>query len=83
MTKDEKSLRAEGISRLSKAFNVGWGYICDDFLTLQCGEPSVDPEKIERLLKKRGLLKEEEESIRECLDRVFGKRIGELAESLI
>ena len=83
MKTEEKKRREGGIRHLCTVLNVGMGHICDDFLTLQCGEPSVDPEKVERLLKKRGLLREEEESIRECLDRVYGKRIGDLAESLI
>ena len=83
MTKDEKERRKNGVRLLCEVLNIGQGYICDDFLTLQCGEPSLDPCKLEKLLKKRGLLKEEEESIRECLDRVYGKEIGELAESLI
>lgn len=83
MTKDEKTERENGIFRLCNVLNVGWGFVCDDFLTLKCGEPSIDPEKIETLLKKRGYLKEDGESIRGCLDRVYGKRIGELAESLI
>lgn len=83
MTKEEKTEREKGIRRLCKALNVGLGYVCDDFLTIKCGEPSIDPEKIETLLKKRNQLKIDEESIRECLDRVYGKEIGELAESLI
>ena len=83
MTKEDKNRREEGIHRLCEVLNVGWGYICDDFLTLQCGEPTIDPIKMDTLLKKRRLLKEDEESIRECLDRLYGKEIGELAESLI
>ena len=83
MTKEEKASREKGIRRLCEVLKVAWGHICDDFLTLQCGEPSIDPDKIDTLLKKRGVLKEDEESIRECLDRVYGKGIGELAESLI
>ena len=66
-----------------KVLNVGQGYICDAFLTLGCGEPSVDPFKLERLLKSRSVYREDEESIRECLERVYGKEIADLAESLL
>lgn len=83
MTKEEISIRSSNLSRLCNVLDVGFGWICDVFLTLQCGEPSIDPEKIERLLKHRGYLKDGEESIRECLERMYGKEIADLVESLI
>ena len=83
MTKEEKKRREEGVRHLCTVLNVGMGHICDEFLTLQCGEPSIDPDKIDKLLKRRNAIRENEESIRECLDRLYGKHIGELAESLL
>lgn len=83
MTKDERTRRERGIKRLCKILNVGPAFICDHLLTLAAGEPSIDPSKMETLLKMRGLLKENVESIKECLARQFGKDIAELAESLI
>lgn len=83
MTVDDiKRRRTEDADRLCKALGTSKMFLFDPLMSFALGYPCIYPEYIERFLAARGHLKDGE-SIRECLERVYGKDVAELAESLI
>lgn len=83
MSEEEIERRKKGVNYLCQVIGVAPMYICDEFLTLWCGEPSVDPSKIEEVLRRKGVYRENIESVGMCLRRLYGKKIAALAYSLI
>lgn len=91
MTEQEKKLfkaeqerREAGADRLCRILGVSRGFIFDPLLTIVGNLPSLDPTRLEKWLIKTGRMENDsDESIRECLERHYGKHVADLAESLI
>lgn len=80
----ERNRRESGIKTLCRNLHTTRMYICCPLLSIGLGIPSVDPNLLEKLLKKRGLYRDEEgTSIRDCLVENFGEETAALAESLL
>lgn len=82
MNDDEKKRREDDCDRLCKVLGTSKAYIFDLLITKVCGYPCLHPEYLEKWLKERHMINEDE-SIRESLERNYGKEIADLAESLI
>ena len=86
MVDEEKKRRADGIRRLANRLGCpSPSYISDAFLSLALGEPSLDPILLEKWLVRTNKYHPEmcDESIEECMVRVYGKGWADLAKSLI
>lgn len=86
MEDEEKKRRADGIRRLANRLGCpSPSWISDAFLSLAIGEPSLDPILLEKWLVKTNKYNPEmcDESIDECMGRVYGKEWADLAKSLI
>ena len=83
LTGDE---RAVGIRRLADRLGItNPNMICDILLWKMAGQHHLDPTLLEQWLVKTGKYHPEmcDESLRECMIRVYGKECADLAESLI
>ncbi len=57
--------------------------ICDPLLSLGLGSPSIDPSLLEKWLVKHGKYSGEDgESIRDAIEKHYGKKTADLIESL-
>ena len=74
--------RNESCDRLCRTLGTSKAFICDLMLSKLCGYPCLDPQNLERWLRLHHKM-EGEESIREAIEREYGKEIADLAESLI
>ena len=86
MTAEEKAERADGVRRLANRLGCpSPSYISDPFLSLALGYPSVNPIYLEKWLVRIHKYEpwEEKESIRECIERLYGKEWADLAGRLI
>ena len=83
MTAQEIADRNAGIDRLCRILGAGRAYICDAFLWFTLGEPSLNPEQLEHWLEKHGKGPKEGESLRDAIEKHYGKETADLAESLI
>ena len=78
--------RADGLRRLANRLGCpSPSWISDSFLSLALGEPSLSPTLLEKWLVKTNKYHPEmcDESIDECMTRVYGKGWEDLAKSLI
>lgn len=85
MVDEEKKRRADGIHRLANLLGCpSPSYISDAFLSL-CLVPSLDPVLLKKWLVRTNKYHPEmcDESIEECIGRVYGKQWADLAKSLI
>lgn len=81
-----KENREDGLRRLANRLGCpSPSWISDAFSTLVLGEPSLSPTLLEKWLVKTNKYHPEkcDESIEECLTRVYGTEWAELAKSLI
>lgn len=79
--------RANGIRRLANRIGCGFNphIIADLFLWKVTGQLMLNPMLLEKWLVKTGKYhpEDEDESIEECLTRVYGKEWADLAKSLL
>lgn len=79
--------RADGIIRLANHIGCGFNphMIADMFLWMAVGHPAVNPVLLEKWLVKTGKYHPDmcDESIEECMVRVYGKEWADLAKSLL
>lgn len=81
-----KEQRADGLRRLANRIGCpSPSWISDAFLSLGLGEPSLSPPLLEKWLVRTNKYHPEmgDESIDECMTRVYGKEWADLAKSLI
>ena len=86
MFDEAKKRRAEGIRSLANLLGCpSPSYISDAFLSLALGEPSLDPILLEKWLVRTNKYHPEmcDESIEECMERVYGREWADLARRLI
>ena len=82
--KAEQERREAGAEELCRILGVARGFIFYPLLSIVGNLPSLDPTRLEKWLVKFGRMENDsEESIRECLERHYGKYVADLAESLI
>lgn len=81
-TADIKARRERDADRLCSVLHTSRAYIFDMLISFAMDMPCLHPQNLERLLCKRGEMVDDE-SIRDCLERRYGKEIADLAESLI
>lgn len=83
LTKEE---RADGLRRLANRLGCpSPSWISDAFFTLVLGEPSLSPTLLEKWLVRTNKYHPEkcDESMEECMVRVYGNEWAALAKSLI
>lgn len=79
---DEKNRREEACNMLCKTLGTSRAFICDLLLSKISGYPCLDPQNLERWLRQHHKM-DGDESIRDAMEREYGKEITDLAESLI
>lgn len=82
---EDAKRRADGLRKLANKLGcVSPMYICDVWTWQMMGEPCLNPILLEKwLAKKYHYDTEGDESIKDCMERLFGKKWADLAESLI
>ena len=80
--KSECKRREEACNRLCKTLCTSRAFICDLLLSKISGYPCLDPQNLERWLRQHHKMGGDE-SIREAMEREFGKEITDLVERLI
>ena len=79
----EKRRREDGIARVCRTLHTTKMMICDPLLSIGLGSPSIDPSLLEKWLVKHGKYGGADgESIRDAIEKHYGKKTADLIESL-
>lgn len=80
----EQRRREEGVARVCKKLHTTKMMICDPPLSIGLGSPSIDPLLLEKWLVKHGKYSGGDgESIRDAVEKHYGRDTADLIESLI
>ena len=80
----ERQRREQGMREVCRRLGTTRACVCDPLLTLGLGMPSIDPILLEKWLVMHGKYGvREDESIREALERNYGRDFAALVGSLI